>query len=482
MAGLPVQQSCWDLTKASVRGKSHVDGNIPNQDYVEVLTSEDDAVVAAILCDGAGTSLWSHVGARTTCQVTALRLFEIGIRLRAGDLHESNARQAILRALESARTKLAVSGIPLSRFHCTVALCVIAGNRAFVGQIGDSGILRTTFAGVNSTSRKLDFFPAGNTLCFELDRGEYANETHFVTEEDWQQHLQFDAFDVSDLDALILMTDGAMDVATVRGAVFRGFLSNVVGKLLTLPAAAARDRSLAEWLSNPETHYATSDDKTMFVAIRAEHKALAQRPFVVDDESEQPQPLKLPAPRSAAPKAVGGSKEADGPKEAAGGRQIAELARTASSNRQDSYTPPHHLDARWIAAIVIGFLVLAAGALVGFSQFQSDRGELVPASDYGEEVAIAFGEVASVRLKMVATERMRIESIDSVPRDSLGVASEPGCMRVLTRAAPWCELRVTIRNNIPWAEYELLVRYRDLKSGHVDELAVPVRAVSAEGK
>jgi protein phosphatase 2C-like protein len=480
MAALPVQQSCWDLTKASVRGKSHVDGNIPNQDYVEVLTSEDHGVVAAILCDGAGTALWSQVGARTTCQVTAVRLFEIGIRLRAGDLLESNVRQAVLRGLESARTQLAASGIPLSRFHCTVALCVIAGKRAFVGQIGDSGILRTRFAGVNSTSGKLDFFPAGNTLCFELDRGEYANETHFVTEEDWQAHLQFAAFDVSDLDALILMTDGAMDVATIRGVVFRGFLSNVVGKLLTLHVSAARDRLLAEWLSHPETHYATSDDKTMFVAIRAEHKALAQRPFVVDDESEQPELPKLPGPRVAATGATGERKEG------AGAWQMGEAARVTASNGMDSYTPPYHLNARWLTVIVIGLLVLVAAALVGWGDGDDPfelrtRGELVPATGDGVEVDIPFGERAAVRLKMKATERMQIQSIDSVPRDALSITSDPGCMRVLTRKTPLCELRVSIQNNMPWAEYELLVRYRDLTSGFEDQLSVPVRALPAGG-
>jgi len=143
-------------------------------------------------------------------------------------------------ALEEVRARLTEMDGPLSDFHCTLAACVLAEHRGFVCQVGDSIVLSTTFLKTEGDrGTQWDFFPDQGTRLFIPDRGEYVNETHFITEPDWLKHLRVSTIDADGVDALFLMTDGAMDVAMVKGKVFRGFLSNLIGKLLTLPSASA---------------------------------------------------------------------------------------------------------------------------------------------------------------------------------------------------------------------------------------------------
>ena len=448
----------WHITKASVRGKSHVDFNLPNQDYFEILSSSDGSVVAAAICDGAGSADWSQFGARTTCQLAAPCLFEIGIRLQNDSITEGGVRDRIMRSLEEARTKLARSGIPLSKFHCTIAMCVLAGRQGYVGQIGDSIALSTAFSGTDGSSGRLDFFPAGHTQLFQPDRGEYANETHFITEPDWLNHLRLNAIDAGKLDALLLMTDGAMDVAMIRGRVFRGFLSNLIGKLLTLPAATARDQVLTEWLSDPRTHRATADDKTMFIAIRAGHERLAERPFVVEDDLEHASAT-AQAPQLPHPPAV-----------------------------QSNPAPPQKRDAPLVTLFAIVVVVVALAIL--FSPDIADSparpvagtatSELVVEPNDQTALTIPGGASVEFSLRTVAAEQVQIESLQSVPESSLHIDADHMCSQRLTPANPVCVLRLSVQTPTPTEHYELRIRYRNLRSGRERQLRLTVRSTVEE--
>ena len=285
MTHFGIGQPRWHLTRASVCGKSHVDSQLPNQDRLEVLTSADGLVVAAAIADGAGSAARSHVGAAVTCEVMAPCMLDIGIQLQASGISAEAVEERVIRSLEDVRSRLASGGEPIAAFHCTLVACVLTDRGGYVCQVGDSVALTTAFdERTGSDGAELDFFPDGKARLFQPERGQYANETHFVTEADWRSHLRLTPVDTATVDAVLLMTDGAMDVAMVRGKVFRGFLSNLIGKLLMVPAAAERDQILAEWLSDPRTHRATADDKTVLVAIRSEHERLAGRPFTTADE------------------------------------------------------------------------------------------------------------------------------------------------------------------------------------------------------
>jgi hypothetical protein len=82
-----------------------------------------------------------------------------------------------------------------------------------------------------------------------------------------------------------------MDVVMMRGRVFRGFLSNLMAKLISTEDDRERDRVIHAWLDDPQTHRVTGDDKTLLVAIQRPYLKLAGAPVFTGED----------APKTAAP-------------------------------------------------------------------------------------------------------------------------------------------------------------------------------------
>lgn len=263
-----VSENLWLLSEASVQGKGHVDANLPNQDAVSVCTSDDGHIVAAVVSDGAGTARKSQHGSRMAADFLSRSLLLIGEDIRTNQLSKNEITQRLIGEIDQLRNKLDPAGGSLRDYHCTLVGCLIMPGCGFICQIGDSIALATRFAIVGSdSSSSVDYFPDNGTHWYEVERGEYANETHFLTESDWRKHLRVSPIP-DDVDAVVMMTDGAMDVATTKGKVFRGFLSNLIGRIIATSPRAERQKIIGDWLADHQTHRLTGDDKTIFTAIR----------------------------------------------------------------------------------------------------------------------------------------------------------------------------------------------------------------------
>ncbi len=335
----------WQLTRASVRGKAHVDTGVPNQDCVEMRASPDGRIVAGVISDGAGTASHAELGSRTTCQVMASWMLGIGQAMAAEPHDDARIEQKVAAGIERVRATMLASGAALRDQHCTFVACVLTDRTGFVCQVGDSIAISTRFEQAAGQERgKIDFFPDRSTEIFQVDRGDYVNETHFITEPDWRSHLRVRSFETPAIDAMLIMSDGAMEIATTGGKVFRGFLSNLVALLLTLDDANERDATLDGWLADRRTFPTTGDDKTMLIAIRGACMALAGLPVHVGDSGltapQRPRPptgsvphkATPPDPTEAAPTGVVDEPASDagrGDAEADDGRVLAADLRTA---------------------------------------------------------------------------------------------------------------------------------------------------------
>jgi hypothetical protein len=268
----------WQLSFASVRGKAHVDNNLPNQDSVYVSSNDSGNVICAVVSDGAGTAKRSGEGSTLAAKFIAERMCQIGAQLASTTDLTHFVRQEMESTINLARQKIDPTGQQLRDFHCTMVAWLFTPVGAFIAQIGDSVALTTRFATVEDEGvHKVDFFPESGTHLHEVERGEYANETHFITEADWKKHLRISQLP-QDVDAVVLMTDGAMDIAMLRGQVFRGFLSNLLGKLITTPEIQARHKTIDSWLDDKQTYGVTGDDKTIFTAIWQQNSSLTSLP------------------------------------------------------------------------------------------------------------------------------------------------------------------------------------------------------------
>lgn len=398
---LPPCEDRWLLTAASVTGRSHEQANLPNQDCVGAATSRDGLVVAAVVSDGAGTAAHSDVGSQTACRLMVPWMLQIGHDLqKAPGMQADMVRDKVIEGIDRVRRELALAGNDLRAYHCTLAACVISEREAYVCVVGDSIALASSFdVPPDGSAAPIDLFPDPGVRLFEPERGEYANETHFITANEWRSHVRVSALPMSRIDALLLMSDGAMDVALTGGKVYRGFLSSLVGSLLATPEPAAREALLAGWLGDRRTYPLTSDDKTLFVAVRSIHRRLAGRAVELADGPAAAVPPLLPSPAPASA-----------------------LTPPALPRPDEPWpTGPGILRSTAFGALV--GLCVAAVALLAWTSVQQLRDALMRANDPVQVAARASSRAAAA--PAAATALPRPAMARQAPQDDEGTAKPP---------------------------------------------------------
>jgi len=76
------------------------------------------------------------------------------------------------------------------------------------------------------------------------------------------------------------MSDGAMPFVLQKGRPYSPFMDPTICALLKAPARHERDALLNDYLSSEQTYRTSSDDKTLFIAIRQSLKAIVDRQIV----------------------------------------------------------------------------------------------------------------------------------------------------------------------------------------------------------
>jgi hypothetical protein len=246
----------WRFAAARATGVSHLKTGLECQDRFACALLAPETLVVAV-ADGAGSATLSELGARTAVEavVRAVRArFEAGRRDFAAALREAavEAREGVLAAAadvgaevrELASTLLAVVASP-------------AGGAAL--QIGD-GVIVVSDGG------------AEWSWVFWPQRGEYANTTCFLTDEDALSRLQ-----VEPLAGLVtdvaLTTDGLEPLALhyASQTVHEPFFHGLFAPLIRSPAAgelSALSAALEAFLSSERVAERTTDDVAIVLATR----------------------------------------------------------------------------------------------------------------------------------------------------------------------------------------------------------------------
>lgn len=246
----------WSVFAAAVTGISHVEGGVPCQDAFayQVL----DKTLVAVVCDGAGSAACSQEGA----QFLARELVDALVtRLRRRDMLDTlpveGFRRAIAGVVDSARSRLAtrasIQGADLSSYAATLVGVVLGERGGWFFHIGD---------GVGAA-----LAASGGQVVSTPENGEYANETYFVTGDEWREHLRLTAID-SPACCVALMSDGASPFVMSAGQtrLYAPFIEPVQ-RYLAGVSEAEGSRALESTLADPRTHAITSDDKTLLMAL-----------------------------------------------------------------------------------------------------------------------------------------------------------------------------------------------------------------------
>ncbi len=254
-------ESDWQVIGAAVQGLSHQKQGLPCQDALKYDCLPGGILLVA-LADGAGSAVHAELGAQAAVQAALDQLLARLAQELPGECCEWE--EVIWDAFQSARTaitKLAdEEESPLRSFATTLTCLVATPEKLIVGQLGDGAVVAIGADGDLKTVTT-------------LQRGEYANETNFLTQEDALELVAIQVID-EQVQALAMMSDGLTRLALKRpdnephSPFFKPLFAFVVSSAPAKDAAQAND-ALTGFLNSPRVCERTDDDKTLVLALRS---------------------------------------------------------------------------------------------------------------------------------------------------------------------------------------------------------------------
>ncbi len=246
----------WNVVGASVQGTSHQQNDdIPCQDAHGYRVLLNGAIVIAV-ADGAGSAGRSDEGAQRAVK-QALNSLERDLaydvpRFESGwqRLMSAAFRQAHESIVKFARWENASA----RDFAATLTCAVISKEGLAVGQIGDC------LAVAQGEDEQL-------FVATQLQRGEYANETFFLTLDDALDHLQVQVY--PPVRALAVMSDGLVRLAVNVGEnkPHLPFFRPLLDFATTMENEKKARKELAAFLASERVCARTDDDKTLVLAV-----------------------------------------------------------------------------------------------------------------------------------------------------------------------------------------------------------------------
>jgi hypothetical protein len=254
----------WRYVAASVIGTSHEKAGGTCQDasdcQIHALPAGEQ-VLAAAVADGAGSAVCGGEGAARACRTLLGLMVE---HLDSGGTVEQVTLDTVRSWITSIQNVLEEEAKAVSHerrdFACTILGLLVGESCAACLQVGD-GVM--VLADSEEHAYGHVFWP---------DRGEYANTTHFITEDDAIEHLQFESIKRRVVEAAVL-TDGLQTIALnyQQRTAHEPFFKGLFAPLRTAEEGCSRElsESLAIFLSSPRVNEKTDDDKTLVLASRS---------------------------------------------------------------------------------------------------------------------------------------------------------------------------------------------------------------------
>jgi hypothetical protein len=261
--GFRMSMGGWRYVAASVIGTSHEKAGGTCQDAndcrIHALPGGEKVLTVAV-ADGAGSAVCGGEGAARTCG-TLVALMDA--HLDSGRSVEQITGDTVRSWITTIQNVLEEEARAASRerrdFACTILGLIVGESCAACLQVGDGAIV---LADSEEHAYGHVFWP---------DRGEYANTTHFVTEDNAIEHLQFDSVKRRVVEAALL-TDGLQSIALnyQQRSAHEPFFRGLFTPLRTAEEGCSRElsESLAAFLSSPRVNEKTDDDKTLVLASR----------------------------------------------------------------------------------------------------------------------------------------------------------------------------------------------------------------------
>jgi|GEM_PF-663416 len=252
-----MSQSQWKAVLGKGIGTSHIKTNKPCQDYghYEIL---DDVFIGAV-SDGAGSARLSHIGSETAVKVAITELKQYEWQ-QSQPLTQQKAKEIFSKVLEevkSALNKKAQENNCLSKDLACTLLAVVATPKWLAAmQVGDGLI-------VVGSQGKDDY-----ELLFKPDKGEYVNQTTFVTSSQALKKMQVNVRQNSH-NFISISTDWNENIAVNHNKDWKPATKffEVLKSWLQEMTEEKCKQELNNFLNSKDVNSKTEDDKTLLLAI-----------------------------------------------------------------------------------------------------------------------------------------------------------------------------------------------------------------------
>jgi hypothetical protein len=246
----------WKVVAACLAGFGHEADGTPCQDAYYV-SRDVPGWLIAVVSDGAGSATCSKEGSEVVSRMT---VESIAHALKNNDWAVLSLRELVTAGVENARAELgrlaADSGRTLDDYHATLVGIAANASKVLFFHIGDGAAIAT----------RLD--DLSTAIVSRPENGEYANETYFVTQEEWREHLRFIDVDGT-WNLFALMSDGVTPLALASdgSGPFVPFFQPI-SNYLQGHSEDEGGQSLSATLRREQIRRITGDDKTLVWAAR----------------------------------------------------------------------------------------------------------------------------------------------------------------------------------------------------------------------
>lgn len=269
MQDLSSQVDQWRIAAASVQGESHAKSGVGCEDCFKVGQTPNGYLVA-IVSDGAGSAVHGCLAAKQICSYAEDMLADLSMRsfptitedvCRQGGVFQQS-QFADLEAFVANKLNLARDGLleharnfgldPSSYLATVVGVIAHAEVGVLIFHIGDGAV------SIFSDNKMI--------VTSQPENGEYLNETYFLVEEWWKDHLRFFRSASLPIGSIFLMTDGVTELAYHREgrelAPAYGFFAPL-DAFLSIRNSVDGEAALRKVLDTERARDLVDDDKTL---------------------------------------------------------------------------------------------------------------------------------------------------------------------------------------------------------------------------
>ncbi|MGM3307925.1 PP2C family serine/threonine-protein phosphatase [Anabaena sp. WFMT] len=251
----------WKAIVRSATGTSHQEQKIPCQDYGDYRIFND--VIVGAVADGAGSAKYSQIGSKLAVE-TVIKCFadineyphKLGFsqplsQPEAKDFFAKIVNQVIAKLHNQADTK----NYAVNDLACTLLVFIATPEWVATMQIGDGFIV------VRSQDSEYQ-------LLFEPDKGEFFNETTFITSANALDEMQVKVIS-GQQDFICASTDGLEKVAIRLSdwQPFPPFFKPFEEYLREINNPEDDDHYIIDFLNSERLNSRTDDDKTLLLCL-----------------------------------------------------------------------------------------------------------------------------------------------------------------------------------------------------------------------